>query len=511
MGLMDQLLATLYQPPKQDKSKPVLPETLTPAKAAHLLQQTTVTQGQYLKGEVLDLRYNQILVLLENGATVSARTEGTLPLSIGQTARFFVAHTTEEQILLKLAQEETHAEHPMVDKALAAAHITKTERSVSLVTELLSLQQPVNETTLRHYLSLSAKYPELPVKNLILMELHHIPVTKENVEQFITYQKKNAKLLVQTQQLFQELSTAIQKLPEGVQKQEILQEFAALFGEINNKTDNEATSLPSTPQRMQQTGTPEDSVPVPRENINTETEQPLQESSPVTQSSQIPSATQNFRMLQGAPASQAAANPDTTSVTSFLLKPEEIADPENVQDYYKKLKETLSKLEQLSKKISENTTGQNTLNTPKQLRQNLSFMEAVNNIFPYVQLPLNFREAPAHGELYVYEKKKTLTSSDTLSALLHLELEVLGTMDIYVTLSGTHVTTRFSMTDKVAGDFLRNELPTLAEALSGKGYLLQAEVSVQEPTAKEPPSLLEQFLNEQAPEGLNRYTFDIRA
>ena len=529
MGLMDQLIATLYQPPKQDKSNTVLPNALTPAKAANLLQHTTVTQGQYLKGEVLDLRYNQILVLLENGATVSARTEGTLPLSIGQTARFFVAHTTEEQILLKLAKEETKAENPMVDKALAAAHITKTERSASLVTELLSLQQPVNETTLRHYLSLSAKYPELPVKNLILMELHHLPVTKENVEQFMTYQNQNAKLLVQTQHMLQELTTAIQKLPEGTLKQEIQQEFVALFGETGSETTKETTTLPSTPQNIRQPEHPEEAEYAAEEVLPVEEEYNLHKPSQAVQASHTPSTAQDSRMLQGAPAPQTGDSPDSVlakaerillsdretllpdALNSLLLKPEEVTDPGKIKDYYRKLNETLTKLEQLSKKISENTVDQNIGNTQKQLRQNLSFMEALNNIFPYVQLPLKFREAPAHGELYVYEKKKALTPSDTLSALLHLELEALGTMDIYVTLSGSHVTTRFSMTDKAAGDFLQEALPTLAEALADKGYLLQAEVSVQEPTAEEAPSLLEKFLNEQAPEGLNRYTFDIRA
>jgi len=145
------------------------------------------------------------------------------------------------------------------------------------------------------------------------------------------------------------------------------------------------------------------------------------------------------------------------------------------------------------------------------MRQNLSFMEAVNTVFPYIQLPLKFRETPAHGELYVYEKKKALKPSDTLSALLHLELEALGTMDIHVTLAGSHVTTRFSLTDSDSGDFIRTELPKLTKALAAKGYTLQSEVSVREQPEENAPTLLEQFLEEHAPGGLNRYTFDIRA
>ena len=241
MGLIDQMMANLYKPPKQEKTNTVLPKNLTPAKVANLMNQTTVTQGQFLRGQVLDLRANQIMVLLENGFTVSARTEGTLELSIGQNAKFFVAQTTEDQILLKLAKEDTPAENPMIDKALSAANIQKTERSVSIVTELLAHQQPVNEAGIRHYLSLSAKHPELPVKDLVLMELHHIPVTKENVEQFTAYHDRNAKLLTQAQDMLKNLAETIDKMPEGPGKQEVLNELQQVFGLENKAPETSGT------------------------------------------------------------------------------------------------------------------------------------------------------------------------------------------------------------------------------------------------------------------------------
>ena len=196
---------------------------------------------------------------------------------------------------------------------------------------------------------------------------------------------------------------------------------------------------------------------------------------------------------------------------SFLLKPEDISEPEKVKKYYEDLNDTLAKLEQLSMKISEHTK-ESATETPKQMRSNLSFMEAVNNVFPYIQLPLKFKEHPTHGELYVYEKKRALKPTDSFSALLHLELEALGTTDIFITLTGQHVSTKFFMTDKESGELVRTELPTLTKALAQKGYTLQSEVSIREPIEEEQtPTLLEQFLEEHSPSGLNRYTFDIRA
>ena len=559
MGLIDQMMANLYKPPKQEKTNTVLPKNLTPQKVASMMNQTAVAQGQVLRGQVLDLRANQILVLLENGATVSARTEGTLELSIGQNARFLVSQTTDEQIILKLHKEEADTENPMIDKALNAANIQKTERSVSIVTELLAHQQPVNEAGIRHYLSLSAKYPELPVKSLVLMELHHIPVTRENVEQFTAYQDRNAKLLTQAQDMLSNLAKTIEQMPEGPAKQEVIKELQQMVG----KESSAGTALGSAAQAsetsaftpllndpavmeqtassqavMQATGNPEQVADI----SNTKTTASGVAVTPVipedeTADSNIEAANTETAKEQitgtltnvFSKASDASAFSDSTRppaehtartgaepllrefFDSFLLKPEEVADPEKVQKYYDELNEKLEKLEQLSGKVSEQAAENSGVNAPKQMRQNLSFMEAVNNVFPYIQLPLRFKETPAHGELYVYEKKKALKPSDTLSALLHLELEALGTTDIYVTLSGNHVTARFSMTDKESGNLIRTEMPKLTEALAAKGYTLQSEVAVREPSEENTPTLLEQFLEEHAPGGLNRYTFDIRA
>jgi len=528
MGLIDQMMANLYKPQKQEKTNTVIPKNLSPAKAANLAKQSPVVQGQFLKGEVLDLRASQILVLLENGITVSARTEGTLELSIGQHAKFFVAQTTEDQILLKLAKEDAPAENPMIDKALTAANISKTERSVSIVTELLNHQQPVNEANIRHYLSLSAKYPDFPVKDLILMELHHIPVTQENVEQFAGYQDRNAKLLTQAQDMVKNISKEITQLPEGPVKQELLQEVTKLIAGDNPELLYITNTLPHTlqsdtpvlsEQSMSKTAQniPSPDNAVAGTDVNHDIANELQEIPTGT-----PGTYPTLASDTSAPSDSIHQSLSRTSRTdveplfrdllnSFLLKPEEISDPEKVQKYYEKLNEKLTGLEQLSQKLAENTTEHSVANAPKQMRQNLSFMEAVNNIFPYIQLPLRFKETPVHGELYVYEKKKALKPSDTLSALLHLEMEALGTLDIFVTLAGTHVTTRFSMTDKESGNLIRTELPKLTEALAAKGYTLQSEVMVREPEEENNPTLLEQFLEEHAPGGLNRYTFDIRA
>lgn len=565
MGMISQMMANLYKPTKQEKTTVPLTKRLPASAKANANQQTTVTQGQLLKGEVLDLRANQIKVLLENGAMVTARTEGTLNLSIGEFASFLVSQTTEEQILLKLAKEDSPLENPMIDKALSLANITKTERSVAIVTELLAHKQPVNKASIQHYLSLSSKHPELPIKDLVLMELHHIPVTKENVTQFLNYHNQNAKLLPQAEQMLQELMTQIEQLPEGTQKQQLLQELSNIILQSTPKSPSQevtqhstlpTTSVETTTEANNMTSTPIANQEIIAENssINQETilknntinqtislEQnnivtPENKSTNVELPNTTPTIENNKSSFLGQVPQTEQIIPNTTTMElsastltkehrsvihredmvkefldSFLLKPEDIAEPEKVKKYYEELNDTLAKLEQLSMKVSEYTK-ESATETPKQMRSNLSFMEAVNTVFPYIQLPLKFKEHPAHGELYVYEKKRALKPTDSFSALLHLELEALGTTDIFITLTGQHVSTRFFMIDKEAGELVKTELPTLTKALAQKGYTLQSEVTIREPLEEEhTPTLLEQFLEEHSPSGLNRYTFDIRA
>lgn len=526
MGMLDQMLANLYKPTKQEKPT-ALPGKLSAhtAKASQIAKTlsasqglsntpATVAQGQFLRGEVLDLRANQILVLLENGVTVSARTEGTLNLSIGENARFFVAQTTEDQVLLKLAKEEGETENPMIEKALTSSGISRTERSVSIVTELLSHSQPVTETNIRHYLSLSAKYPELPAKDFILMELHNIPVTQENVSRFTEYHDGNGKLLTQAATLIEEVTAQIERLPEGEIKEHLMQEFTQIM-ETHANVESPATQTWPTPETVSpQHVSPQDtassqSTPLQEDTVSSYPSQTTPVDAGIPQSASPDIVVTTASTTPNAPAEPASLFPDL--LDSFLLSPEEVADSEKVKEYYEELNQKLEILEQFTLKLAE-TTKETEAAAPKQMKSNLSFMESVNQVFGFLQLPLKFKENTAHGELYVYERKKALKPTDSFSALLHLDLEALGSMDVFITLAGQNVTSRFSLTDKPSADLVRTELPSLSEALAKKGYSLQSNVTVREPETEEhSPTLLEQFLEERAPGGLERYTFDIRA
>ena len=113
----------------------------------------------------------------------------------------------------------------------------------------------------------------------------------------------------------------------------------------------------------------------------------------------------------------------------------------------------------------------------QQMNQNLQFMENVNQMFPYLQIPLKTSMESAHGELYVYQKKKGKVSEDgSSSALLHLEMEHLGNLDVYVKMKDYNVSTQFTLASEEVLDFLADHIHLLDERLAKKGYHMESEM-----------------------------------
>lgn len=613
MSILGQILANTAQPQVQKQEKTAVPaggakkaasnatgstaSSSAASQTAKTMQSSTaasVKADSLVRGEVIDLRPNQVLVRLENGSQLSARLEGSIALYIGQKADFFVSQTTDSLITLKLAPSSS-ANDPVTDKILQAANLQKNDRTVTIVNELLAHQQPVTGANIRHYLMLSSKYPDLPVRDLILMELHQIPVSDETTARFAEYRADSHRLLAQGTTLLNILSEQIASLPDTKEQMAFIKELQAILHPLTEGTP--ASQEPGNPAlqngtmeqapeaSMQQTAsfadgslTPESAIV--KENGSTagnmaaehvsgndtgflssatadslsqtasagntsdasNTVSPFPPESAAAVSDTISTDNVENKYLNAIPGQQMAEKAPENSVpthsasnaaaallsegnlppsllladlkqkflNSFLLSPKEIAESGKISEYYDKLSEQLAGLEQLAEKLSK-STGSDTSQAPaKQLRSNLSFMDMVNQVFPYVQLPLQLKEHPAHGELYVYERKRSLSDSGSLSALLHLELEALGTTDIFVTLTASNVAARFYLTDETAKYLITTELPSLQEALNRQGYSLQTEVTLRE-DHPEDDSLLEQFLEEHSPSELHRYTFDIRA
>lgn len=192
----------------------------------------------------------------------------------------------------------------------------------------------------------------------------------------------------------------------------------------------------------------------------------------------------------------------------WLLRPEELKQEHKVSGLYERLEQQLSQMEEA---VRATGSTQNTfLQTASQVHGNLEFMNQMNQIYHYVQLPLKMSGQNANGELYVYANRKNLRDPDAeLTAFLHLDMEQLGSTDVSVRMQNRSVRTNFYLEDDASYDLVEKHLEVLNKRLKSKGY--QSSITVTH--EKKDISFKENIVKKgKATVGsLHRYSFDVRA
>ena len=192
----------------------------------------------------------------------------------------------------------------------------------------------------------------------------------------------------------------------------------------------------------------------------------------------------------------------------WLLQPEELKQEHKVSGLYERLEQQLSQMEEA---VRATGSTQNTfLQTASQVHGNLEFMNQMNQIYHYVQLPLKMSGQNANGELYVYANRKNLRDPDAeLTAFLHLDMEQLGSTDVSVRMQNRSVRTNFYLEDDASYDLVEKHLEVLNKRLKSKGY--QSSITVTH--EKKDISFKENIVKKgKATVGsLHRFSFDVRA
>lgn len=196
----------------------------------------------------------------------------------------------------------------------------------------------------------------------------------------------------------------------------------------------------------------------------------------------------------------------------WTVRPEELKTEHKVEELYQRLNRQMGQIEQLAKQTGMNT-GQLS-QAAAQVRDNIEFMNQINQAYTYVQIPLKMANQNAHSDLYVYTNKRNLRKKEgELSAFLHLELENLGTTDVSIKMLDKNVSTKFYLEDDASYDLIEEHLPQLTQRLEKLGYHCHVTVENRE----ENVDFVEDFLQKSQPakaanKGMvHRYSFDVRA
>ena len=161
----------------------------------------------------------------------------------------------------------------------------------------------------------------------------------------------------------------------------------------------------------------------------------------------------------------------------WTITPEQVQDPKEVENLYSRLERQLRGIANALEQSGQSQSP--AFQSCENMNQNLDFLNQLNQMYAYVQLPLRLQQGEAHGDLYVYTNKKNLAAKDgPITALLHLDMEHLGPMDIYVTMQESKVGTNFTVANEEILDFLEEHMELLTARLEKRGYQLSVHTSV---------------------------------
>ena len=202
--------------------------------------------------------------------------------------------------------------------------------------------------------------------------------------------------------------------------------------------------------------------------------------------------------------------------SAWLLDPAEVENGKNVTDFYNRINQQVnSVINSMSQSLAESSVLTQSL---QQFQENVDFLNNLNQFMPYVQLPLKMNGHSATGDLIVYADKKSLAAGkDTVSAALHLDMQHLGMVDVFVKMQDKNVTTDFCLENEETLNFIAEHIDMLSERLERRGYNLNTQMKVKDTKMSLKEDILPQTpgsnlsVNSRGEGATAIYRFDVRA
>lgn len=427
--------------------------------------------GDTFTGLVLGVKENQVSLALGDGTTIMAELSDNIQLKAGQTVTFMVEETSENYIKLKpMAENEQQAF--IINKALEGAGLDLTKDNIMIIKELLSLKMPVNSDKINEMIHLATEFPDTDYHTLANMLRLEIPVTENNIAQYEAYTHFENNLTMQLQNIESAFTTELlNTLNKDGNSGLTFSNLGQLMEFLYNSSGTESMRL-------------SDLIGEDIYNKLAEEYTQLKDIDGFTVkqflSTVLEAKGNEFEKLLGSDIMKEAIHQAFNE--TMKLTPEDVRVDNAISEYYSRIKKVIEDSEKL---LNKSGTGSEILKEMNQVKANVDFMNNLNKNMTYFQMPVKFSDSEGNGELYVFTNKRALnTSSDTVSALLHLDMENLGPIDVYVKLAGKNVSTNFCLESDEMLDFVYSHIDKLNERLEKLGYSTHFEMNVTDKTTE---------------------------
>ena len=474
----------------------------------------SLANGDTFSGNITDVSGEQVTITLDGGQSFTASLLNSTAYNIGDRASFVIQDNKGESIVLKaVTMQATALETAMINKSLKAAGIMPTLRNREMVLELMRNGMPIGRDALLDMAKELSAHSDAEIGDIITLKRMGIEVTDDILKSYQNYKEYNGAM--QT-----DMAALGEKLFESVDSGKTLSDVVELLagdelltgnGAVEDNSKESAKTGAQTQQtdggaQIQQSGGTADEqadtaqkklmndvknvVTGMVDNYNAATGRGLKLSDAFLNTDNLARFMNEFARLVEEFESEpllkgklhTALKGDKVSRLlnelvrdSLSMKMMDVVDNESVKEHIAK---TLDKLSSISEYAASN---QNAMlsNVASQMSNNMEFLNSMNQFMAAVQVPIKNIGEHGEGELYVYRRnKQKCGEDDTVKAFLHLDMEHLGALDIYVTLKDSSVSTNFKVEDESVLDFLEANMEQLTKKLNEDGY--NASVSVSE-------------------------------
>lgn len=502
--------------------------------------------GQMFSGQITDITAQDVTILLDNQQLLHARMGEAVELSIGQQLLFQVKEHQGDQVIIRPMEPQGETEqNAAAMKALAANGLTASERNVGIANALMEAGMPLDRAHMQKVMQQAVRFPEADVKQLVAMNRLELPVTEETIRQYAQYTKQEHQLSGQIGKAVQSFLGEAEGILQNQTPSELQvwnQQLTELFGwkpEMGTEQSKQGPAEPAVlePQEMDPAAVSqsEETEPAVSKQLSEAVRQLLAEAGlseeQIRQAVKPQKTTGQFlaqltQMLQQAPDQEAVSRfMKSGSYLQLLekgiqeewtLDPKTMKEPQEIDRLYQKLFEQSEKLSEQLKQFGGN--GSSYQEQSGNMRENLQFMQQLNQQFVYAQLPMRMNEQDANSELYVYANRKKLQQGkDGVKVLLHLDMPHLGSTDILVRLKDKKLHADFTMADETAVSLVADNMEELAQKLTKKGYVYtnrvekavkQTDIDRKERPVSDP--VVDEMFQQDLTTGQTRYTFDMR-
>ena len=517
--------------------------------------------GDVFRGEIININNQNVEILLDGNEHINATMQQALGLNIGEKLLFQVKDNSDTQLVIRpVANNEVSSE--LVNKSLLTAGLTINDKNIAIVKELIANGQPIDKQSIINMIKLSSVYANESIDKLIDMTKNGIEINRENLDMYDAYTASSHYISENIMEIRDGILEVFEKLLESdVNFSDFTENNVNIEDTAENTTANDITSgnfneNSINPENLMGNTISSDSftkintiledlsnifdadndnkqisesINVDKNNIyNIESIQEASKESTKDFLKMVDSS-DTFKELSevlkniGENMPKEAFNNIIKSpvfkekITKLLmdrlyLNPTKLSeDKKIVKNEVDKIYDKLNKLTEMIKNMPENVKSENLSLAGDKLSKNMNFMNELNNIEAYVQVPVKFSEGNKNGDLYVYNRRRNKKiNDDTLTAFLHLQLDYLGATDINISLKKNSVTAKFTLDDEISRNLVEDNLGELAERLEKIGYNVTISTELSEKKSQEFNAILPITSNNENAVSIKRYIFDIR-